>query len=68
MKRLIAASLLAAVAATAAPASAGPAVPQPGGTCESPVDVFCRRPCREDELDCGLIPPCVVWVGVGCVL
>jgi hypothetical protein len=65
VKRLIAASLLAL--AVAAPASAGPAVPQPGGTCTDPIDFMCReRPCGEDELDCGMILPCVVWVNGAC--
>ena len=67
MKRLLAASLLAAVAAM--PAQAAPAVPQPGGTCENPVDVVCRRrACGPDELDCGMIPPCLVWVAGTCLL
>lgn len=65
MKRIVAASLLAL--AVAAPASAGPAVPQPGGICADPIDFMCReRPCGEDELDCGMILPCIVWVNGSC--
>lgn len=69
MKRLLAATLLAAATlATAVPASAGPAVPSPGGTCEGTVDLVCRRrPCGPDELDCGMIPPCIVWVSGSCL-
>jgi len=68
VKRLIAAGLL-AVAALAAPASAAPAVPTPGGACENPVDVVCRNHvCQPDELDCGMIPPCLVWALGACRL
>ncbi|HEX8001098.1 MAG TPA: hypothetical protein VF519_00215 [Mycobacteriales bacterium] len=68
MKRLLAAAFLATVAA-AVPASAGPAVPQPGGQCEDPVDFVCRtHVCGPDELDCGMIPPCFVWVSGACRL
>jgi hypothetical protein len=67
VKRLLAASLFAAVTLTT-PALAGPAVPQPGGICEGQVDFSCReRPCGEDELDCGMILPCLVWVAGSCV-
>lgn len=69
MVRLLAAGLLAAATlATAAPASAGPAVPTPGGVCEGVVDFTCReRPCGEDELDCGMVPPCFVYVNGACI-
>ncbi len=66
MKRLLAASLFAAVA-TLAPAAHASGLPQPGGTCDEPVDVGCRQPCY-DELDCGLIPPCGVWIAGACRL
>ena len=69
MKRLLAATLLAAAAlATAVPASAAPGVPTPGGTCENPVDLVCRNHvCGPDELDCGMIPPCFLWVAGDCL-
>ena len=67
MTRLLAAGLLAVAAfAAAVPASAAPDLPKPGGTCEGSVDVLCRRPCGVDELDCGMIPPCVVYLNGGC--
>jgi hypothetical protein len=64
MRRLLAATAL-AVAALAPVAHADP--PSPGGTCDEPVDFGCREPCTQ-ELDCGLVPPCVVWVGGVCVV
>lgn len=67
MTRLIAAGLLAAATlATALPAAAGPDLPKPGGTCEGTVDVLCRRPCGIDELDCGMVPPCLVYLNGAC--
>jgi hypothetical protein len=65
---MIAAGLV-AVAALATPASAAPGVPTPGGVCENPVDFVCRtHVCGPDELDCGMIPPCLVWVNGACRL
>jgi hypothetical protein len=67
MRRVLAATALAA-AALAPVASAAPSLPQPGGQCDGVVDTMCRvGPCP--ELDCGLVPPCVLWVlPLGCVL
>lgn len=65
MKRvLVVVGLVAAVLAVPGSASAGP-----GGPCDGRVDVLCRtHVCQPDELDCGMIPPCLVWVaGKGCI-
>jgi hypothetical protein len=69
MKRLLGiAALTTAVAlGTALPASAE--LPLPGGQCDGVVDVLCRsHVCQPDELDCGMIPPCVLWVAGTCLL
>jgi hypothetical protein len=66
MTRLLAATALALAALTAgtiAPASAAP-----GGPCEGPVDVHCKLPCAPDELDCGMKPLCLVWLGNACLI
>jgi hypothetical protein len=69
MRRVLAAGAL-AVAALAFPVSAhaAPAVGPFGGQCDGVVDFGCREgPCP--ELDCGLVPPCFVWVAAtGCLL
>ena len=70
MKRFLAATTIVAAALVlpvSAAHAADPQVPVPGGTCQGPVDLMCRRPCT-DELDCGLIPPCFLWVGFACVI
>lgn len=66
LRRVAAAGLLAAAVASV-PAHAAPSL---GGYCDGYVDVMCRtHRCGEDELDCGLIPPCAVWVfQLGCVV
>ncbi len=70
MKRKLAALALAtsAVLGATAPAQAEP-LPFPGGGCDDPVDVVCRRnPCGPDDLDCGMIIIiCVVWVDGRCL-
>ena len=68
MKRFLAATVIAA-ATLVLPAAAAHAAdpPVPGGTCDGAIDVMCREPCTQ-ELDCGLIPPCVLWVGWRCVI
>ena len=67
MRRLLAATVLAAAALVPA-AHAAPPVSL-GGQCDGIVDTMCRRyPCGEDELDCGLIPPCFLWVAGYCLL
>lgn len=65
MRRVLAAAAL-AVVALSVPVSADPV--SPGGTCDGVVDTMCRvGPCG--ELDCGLVPPCVLWVvTLGCVI
>jgi len=70
MKRALVAGVLAASAALGSiPAQAAPDLPSPGGGCDDPVDVVCRRnPCGPDDLDCGMIIIiCVVWVNGHCV-
>ena len=67
MKRILATVAFAA-AVVALPAV--PAYANPGGDCDGSVDVDCRgRPCGEDELDCGMKPPCVIctWP-TGCLV
>ncbi len=71
MKRLIAAAALAATALL--PATASAALPEPGlpgGKCDGVVDTLCRSfVCGPDDLDCGMIPPCLLWVYTqGCVI
>jgi hypothetical protein len=64
--RLLAAVGIAATAAFAVPAA--PAVASPGGECEGVVDFDCRdHHCQPDELDCGLIPPCTIYVAGLCI-
>ena len=67
MKRMLAAAALCAVALAPA-AHADP--PLPGGRCDGVVDTMCRDfVCGPDDLDCGLVPPCLLWVFTsGCVL
>jgi hypothetical protein len=72
MRRLIAATAL-AVAALAPAALAAPPTPgvgNPGGKCDGVVDTMCRNfVCGPDDLDCGMIPPCLLWVYLdGCVI
>ena len=63
MKPLLASAMLVAVATAVPAAAAGPAVPVPSGTCDNPADVLCRNtPCGPDDLDCGMILPCVVYL------
>lgn len=66
MKRLLAATVLAA--ATLVPVTAhASGLPSPGGQCDGVVDTMCRQgPCP--ELDCGLVPPCVLWVAGVCLV
>jgi hypothetical protein len=59
---------IAALLLAAAPA-AGHADPpvSPFGQCDGIVDVGCRaHECQPDELDCGLVPPCMLWVNGTC--
>jgi hypothetical protein len=64
-RRLLA---VAAIAGSVALASATPAVASPGGECEGVVDFDCRgHHCQPDELDCGLIPPCTIWIAGTCI-
>lgn len=66
MRPLLAAATLVVGLAFAVPAHANP--PSFGGQCDGVVDFGCRPPCT-DELDCGLVPPCLVWtVATGCVI
>lgn len=67
MKRLLAAALLAGTFGFAVVPAHAADVPTPGGTCSGAVDVMCRRPCT-DELDCGLIPPCFLWLAYRCAI
>jgi hypothetical protein len=68
MKRLLAATALAAAALAPVSAHAS-SLPSPGGQCEGTIDFNCRTTdCHEDELDCGLIPPCTVWVNGACLV
>ena len=69
MKRLLPLAALAAVALFAVPsAHAADPVLSPGGQCDGVVDVFCRtHVCQPDELDCGMIPPCILWVSGVCL-
>lgn len=69
MKKLLAGALLVA-AVTALPVPAHAAIVSPGGQCDGVVDTGCRdHVCQPDELDCGMIPPCLVWVAAnGCLL
>ena len=62
--------ILAAVAVAAAVlVPAGSAHADPGGVCDGVVDTNCRdHACQPDELDCGLIPPCRLWVTGFCVI
>lgn len=66
-RRLVAAAVIAAAAFTTT-ASAAP--PLPGGQCDGVVDTLCRDfVCGPDDLDCGMIPPCLLWVSTrGCVI
>jgi hypothetical protein len=67
VKRLLLAGALAASFVLGSTAQAAP--PVPGGKCDNPVDVVCRRyVCGPDDLDCGMIPPCFVWVSGDCLL
>lgn len=67
MSRLLAATALAAVALV--PAAAHATWDGLGGQCDGIVDVDCRYVrCGEDDLDCGLVPPCRLWVATACVL
>jgi hypothetical protein len=69
MKKLLAGALLVTAAAFPMSAQASP-LPSLGGQCDGVVDVGCRtHVCQPDELDCGLIPPCFLWVAAaGCLL
>jgi hypothetical protein len=65
MRRLIA---VVAIAGSAALFGAAPAQASPGGQCEGVVDFDCRgHVCQPDELDCGLIPPCTIWIAGYCI-
>lgn len=72
MRRVLAAVAIAAAvlapAAQAAPDLPGPGLP--GGQCDGVVDTMCRDfVCGPDDLDCGMIPPCLLWVYTeGCVI
>jgi hypothetical protein len=67
MKRLLAAALLTACAFGAPAAHAAGPLDHLGGYCDGLVDVNCRtHVCQPDELDCGLTPPCFVWVAGLC--
>ena len=71
MKRMLVMGALAAsfVLGSVVPAQAGPGIPTPGGQCEDPVDFICRDfVCGPDDLDCGMIPPCLIWVRGACRL
>jgi hypothetical protein len=70
VSRLLAAVALGAIALAPVTARAADPVPQFGGRCDGVVDFDCRDfECGPDDLDCGLIPPCFVWVfATGCVL
>jgi hypothetical protein len=58
----------AGIALAAAVLSAAPVQASPGGPCEGYVDFDCRAyHCQEDELDCGLIPPCMIWFAGTCL-
>jgi hypothetical protein len=64
-RRLLA---VAAIAGSAALLGATPVHASPGGECAGVVDLDCRdHHCQPDELDCGLIPPCTIWVAGTCI-
>jgi hypothetical protein len=69
MTRLLGTAALTAALAIGFAVPAHAALPQPGGQCDGVVDVLCRtHVCQPDELDCGMIPPCVLWVAGSCLL
>ena len=71
MKRILTAAAFAAalVAVSAGPAAASGPIVEPGGQCNGVVDVLCRSfVCGPDDLDCGMIPPCILWVSGSCLI
>jgi hypothetical protein len=69
MPRILAACALAAALVTGSPGVASASIGNLGGQCDGVVDVMCRsHVCQPDELDCGLVPPCFVWVTGNCLL
>jgi len=70
VRRLALVAALVAASAFSVSAQAAPSIGALGGQCDGIVDVGCRtHVCQPDELDCGLVPPCFVWVAAtGCLL
>ena len=69
MKRILAAAAFAAALVTVSAGSVSAHPVDPGGYCDGVVDVLCRtHVCQPDELDCGMIPPCVLWVRGNCLI
>ena len=71
MRRIVTISVLAAglLAGPVGSASAAGPLVEPGGQCNGVVDTGCREHvCQPDELDCGLIPPCLLWVAGHCLI
>ena len=70
MRRVFAAVALAAAVLAPAAQASSPEPGLPGGKCDGVVDTMCRNfVCGPDDLDCGMIPPCLLWVYTsGCVL
>ena len=67
MRRVLAAAAI-VVAVVPFTAQAAPAIGSFGGQCDGVVDFGCREG-ECPELDCGLVPPCFVWVAAtGCLL
>jgi hypothetical protein len=69
MKRPLTVLAAFATAALLATGTAHADPPSLGGVCDGVVDVGCRaHQCQPDELDCGMIPPCVLWVAGVCLV
>jgi hypothetical protein len=70
MTRILAAGALAVALVSGSAGAASASVGNLGGQCDGVVDVACREHvCQPDELDCGLVPPCLVYVNAtGCLL
>jgi hypothetical protein len=69
MPRILAAGILAAALVAGSAGVASASIGNLGGQCDGLVDVACRdHVCQPDELDCGLTPPCLVWLTGNCLL
>lgn len=69
MKRRLVTGTLAASFVVGSMFAATPASALPTTTCSLPVDAFCRPvPCGGEDLDCAMIPLCVLWVQGRCVI